>query len=282
MKSQLGTIVRFEKGRRHVLSFRLQCVHHGDAHFDKVIERPTAGAAGVNHHRQVVGFGQVDELLMSGTNVFAIKAEADRRAALGAQILAHPKEIDGALAGLHDAFHDLQPQVGAAVDQQQTGRFIQHKIHQHLLHGAQHAHGIDDVADAWMTDDDAIVLVLSAQALNGGIVEIIRIRKLPLCNGLHVGVLQRPGAIVPIASPIVLNPAAMAAKVVDRDARQILVEFFTDVGRVYGAKINPQSPAQGFIVILFEAEMSFEPGIDGRIVEIVDRHAIRDRMAEGG
>ena len=78
--------------RRHVLDFRLKCIHDTNSHLYEILIGPTARAAGVNHCVDVETPGKVNETLVQRTYRFSVKFQADNRCYLGSQVFTHPQE----------------------------------------------------------------------------------------------------------------------------------------------------------------------------------------------
>ncbi len=235
----------------------------------------------MDHRGNVEGGGQVHIRLDARADLPAEQFRAEGRSALGAKVLAQAQQVHGAACGFEGTADDLQADGVAPVDEPQTGRIVADEVHQHLLHGAEHAVSIDDVGVARPADSNAVAAEGTALFYRRGVVEIIGIGHRPGLDLLLRGVGQRPITEVPVASRFVLDPAAVNAPIVNLDRAYVEVQLGTDIGRRDAAEVHAQCLQQPVAVIVSQAEMFPQPRVDALVTVVVHRDAVAFTAGDG-
>ena len=132
----------------HVLCFRLQCFDDVDAELDEVFEQPAARTAGVEQDGDTALSGEFHESGVPGADAAPVEVQTDHGAALRAQILAHPQEVDQAAAGVEFPLCDGEFYLLLALDQHGRDGFVGQQVDENLIHPPQFADPVDDAAQA--------------------------------------------------------------------------------------------------------------------------------------
>ncbi len=166
------------------------------------------------------------------------------------------------------------------VHEAETCLFVGHQIDQDLLHGADHAGGIDHVAGTRITYELAVAAVGLALCGDGGVVIVIGRGHRPAFHVFQGGIAEREIAEVPVPSAFVLHPFCVDAPDVDLAAGWSDVEWRPRVGRDDFHEVDAQGLAESLIVVGSQIVVGFQAAIDSLVRQVVDGDAVGSLVIE--
>ena len=160
---------------------------------------------------------------------------------------------------------------------------VRRQVHQHLLHAAQKAHGVDDAGQAGVADVDSILAVPPcrppARRSNHnhparGKANLQRFPRPPRAGGSRSSPNTRRSRARPNGSA---TPRAGSTC----RSGSFGVQTRAGVGRAHAAKVHPQGLPQAFVVG-GQAEVGLEPCVNSGVRVVIDGDPIGSWRGEGG
>ena len=161
----------------HIGGLRLEGLEDVEAAFDEVRDELFDVAAGVVHDRDAILVGDIDIGFEGLLEVFSPHVQAEQRAGLGADVIAHHEDVNFALNGLEHAVIVFDE----VADNFITNRLDDLRVHDHidedLLDSPQVHHGFElgsPVQAVAHVNDAVLGMIDHAVGLDFGIVPPIR------------------------------------------------------------------------------------------------------------
>ena len=107
----------------------------------------------MNHHIDIVRVGKIAKHLVTRPYLLPEDIHADDGSYLGSEVLSQPDEVDSSLRRFEDPPGFLDLYRHPPVCKEHSRRIIGDEIDERLLHAAEHAVAVDDVAEAAGTVD---------------------------------------------------------------------------------------------------------------------------------